>query len=327
MSVSDNNSLPTNEAREGIAESQLVDIDNLILELQEAAKSAKKRRNSILRQRLVVRGQLLYLSIAQFVRNTIAPIFGWRWAVVLIGATAVGALFIAIFLSWLACLGGVVIGAALFTALVSIPSNPRLASIVTSLNDSLAELTLRQNEERNILAEMEKERSAALENRRQVADQIEQYRQSRLYRLQQLSAQNWKAMRGGDLEVFLEEVFTELQYAVERMGKSGDQGVDLIVGKDGSRIAVQVKGYLDSVPNTAIQEAFTGMAYYKCDACAVITNSRFTSSGKNVACSVGCALIDENTLPMLILGQIDLLYEILTARESNGQLEKDNSGH
>lgn len=79
-------------------------------------------------------------------------------------------------------------------------------------------------------------------------------------------------------------------------------------------MAVQVKGSLDSVPNTAIQEAFTEMAFYKCDACAVITNSRFTSSGKKVADTVGCALIDENTLPMLMVGQVDLLREALAAR-------------
>ena len=121
-------------------------------------------------------------------------------------------------------------------------------------------------------------------------------------------------MRGGELEQFLAEVFSELEYTVDRTGKAGDQGVDLIVSKDGHRIAVQVKGYVDSVPNTAIQEAHTGMRYHTCDACAVITNSRFTSGGKNIANAVGCALIDENTLPRLILGQSDLWQETLAAR-------------
>jgi HJR/Mrr/RecB family endonuclease len=121
-------------------------------------------------------------------------------------------------------------------------------------------------------------------------------------------------MRGGDLEQFLAEVFLELRYSPERTGHAGDQGVDLVLSKDGHRIAVQVKGYVDSVPNTAIQEAFTGMAFYKCDACAVITNSRFTSGGKNIAKSVGCALIGEDELPRLIMGQIDLWQEILAVR-------------
>jgi HJR/Mrr/RecB family endonuclease len=116
------------------------------------------------------------------------------------------------------------------------------------------------------------------------------------------------------LEQFLAEAFTELRYGVEQTGGAGDQGVDLILGKGNCRIAVQVKGYLDSVPNTAIQEAFTGMTYHSCVGCAVITNSRFTSGGKSVAQAVGCALIDEDTLPKLILGQIDLWQLILSVK-------------
>jgi restriction system protein len=156
--------------------------------------------------------------------------------------------------------------------------------------------------------------AVATENRRQVAERLGQYRKSQQYRLQKLAARNWKAMRGGDLEAFLGEVFSELRYSVERTGRAGDQGMDLIVKRDGHRVAVQVKGYVDSVPNTAIQEAFTGMHNYKCDGCAVITNSRFTSGGKNIAANVGCALIDENALPMRIKGQIDLWQAFLTAK-------------
>jgi HJR/Mrr/RecB family endonuclease len=178
-------------------------------------------------------------------------------------------------------------------------------------------LGLRGNEERSNLSQIEKDISVERDNQRQVAGQLEQYRQSHLYRLRKLAARNWKAMRGGELEAFLEAVFSELQYSVERIGGAGDQGVDLIVSKAGRRIAVQVKGYVDSVPNTAIQEAYTGMAVHKCDACAVVTNSRFTTGGKYAAASVGCALIDENTLPKLITGQIDLWQETLAARTRN----------
>jgi hypothetical protein len=88
---------------------------------------------------------------------------------------------------------------------------------------------------------------------------------------------------------------------------------------------VQVKGYVDSVPNTAIQEAFTGKAFYKCDACAVITNSRFTSGGKNIASSVGCALIDENTLPMLIRGQIDLWQETAKMQPESSRAGRESA--
>jgi hypothetical protein len=314
MTVTADNSLPTNEKDEGVAVRHLEVIENRIRELQEAAITARARCTSILRQRRTIRCQLLYLSIARFFRETVVSFLGWRWAVVLIGATAVGALFFVLFLSWVAGLCGMAIGATLFASFVSLPSDSRLATAWDTLNGLLVELALRRNEQCNNLVGIEEEMSVVKDNQRQVANQIEEYHQSRLYRLRTLAARNWKAMRGGELEQFLAEVFLELGYIVIRTGKAGDQGVDLIVSKDGHRIAVQVKGYFDSVPNTAIQQAFTGMAYYKCDACAVITNSRFTSSGRNVAGSVGCALIDENTLPMLIMLQIDLLREALAAR-------------
>jgi hypothetical protein len=59
------------------------------------------------------------------------------------------------------------------------------------------------------------------------------------------------------------------------------------------------------------------MTIHRCDGCAVVTNSRFTIGGKAAAAGVGCALIDENSLPMLIRGEIDLWNEILAARQQN----------
>ena len=137
-----------------------------------------------------------------------------------------GALFFVLFYSAVAGVCGIAIGAALFTSFVSRPSDTRLAAALPALKGVLAESALRRNEERNNLVSIEKELSLAKEHRRQVAKQIEQYRQSRVYRLRKLAARDWKAMRGGELEEFLEEVFSELQYAVGRTGKAGDQGVD-----------------------------------------------------------------------------------------------------
>ena len=76
------------------------------------------------------------------------------------------------------------------------------------------------------------------------SDYLRKVEQSQQYRRQQLARRNWKAMRGGDLEQFLEDVFLELQYSVDRKGGAGDQGVDLVLLKGGHRIAVQVKGYV-----------------------------------------------------------------------------------
>jgi HJR/Mrr/RecB family endonuclease len=127
------------------------------------------------------------------------------------------------------------------------------------------------------------------------------------YQCECLFNRNWRAMRGGELERYLAEVFALLGYAVEAIGKSGDQGVDLIVAKNGTRIAVQVKGYYNSVNNAAIQQVHAGMIYYKCQRCAVITNSRFTRSAKALADSTGCTLIDESNFRHFVFGTVDLI--------------------
>jgi HJR/Mrr/RecB family endonuclease len=128
-----------------------------------------------------------------------------------------------------------------------------------------------------------------------------QLRRDRLVRM------NWKAMRGPQLEEFLAVVFTELGYAVEMIGAAGDQGVDLVAMKDAYRFAIQSKGYVESVSNGAVQEAFAGMTYHGCQGCAVITNSRFTNSAIELARCTNCILVDEDSLPELIRGDFDLL--------------------
>lgn len=134
--------------------------------------------------------------------------------------------------------------------------------------------------------------------------EIEAIRNSREYALRQLFEQRWKEMRGGQFENFLAEVFSALGYEVEQTGKSGDQGVDLIVHQGGYRIAIQAKGYVDSVSNAAVQQAFTGRTFHTCDGCAVITNSRFTTSAVAAAMATGCILVHEENFEDFVFGRI-----------------------
>jgi restriction endonuclease Mrr len=161
--------------------------------------------------------------------------------------------------------------------------NQRRASLKAQLNASQSRLTELQRE----IRDAEKINSIQL-------------RRERLVRM------NWKAMRGPELEGFLGAVFVELGYVVEMVGAAGDQGVDLIATKETYRFAIQSKGYVDSVSNAAVQEAFAGMTYHGCQACVVITNSRFTSSAVELARRTNCTLIDEDRLPALIRGEFDL---------------------
>jgi restriction system protein len=113
-------------------------------------------------------------------------------------------------------------------------------------------------------------------------------------------------MRDIEWEEFLERAFRLLGATVETTRVTGDQGVDLVVEKGALRYAIQAKGYHNSVGNAAVQAAVAGMAHYRCNACAVITNSRFTTSAEELALSNRCRLIDEEQIPALVLGKLGI---------------------
>lgn len=129
----------------------------------------------------------------------------------------------------------------------------------------------------------------------------------------QLARRDWRSLRGTGFEDFLAEVFRALGYSVETTKVTGDQGVDLIITGKGERIAVQTKGYAKNVGNGAIQEVYTGMAYYRCNRCVAITNASFTRDAKDVARKVGCLLIDGARIVDLIAGNVPELGEVSSA--------------
>lgn len=148
---------------------------------------------------------------------------------------------------------------------------------------------------------------ARVEQERQARQAEEAQRQSLEGKCEALFSRRWREMRGDDFEQYLAVVLRTLGYEVHEVGKSGDQGVDLIVAKDGKRVAVQAKGYSANVGNFAVQEAYAGMAHYGCHACAVVTNSQFTPSAITLAESTRCLLIHEENFHDFVFGRVDLI--------------------
>ncbi len=74
--------------------------------------------------------------------------------------------------------------------------------------------------------------------------------------------------------------------------QSGDQGVDVIAHSSGLTMAVQCKLYSKSVGNKAVQEVFTGQAFYGADIAVVVASAGFTPSARDVAGRVGVHLVD-----------------------------------
>ena len=90
--------------------------------------------------------------------------------------------------------------------------------------------------------------------------------------------------------------FESLGYKVTLTPASNDYGADLILKKDGEKIAVQAKRYNGKVNNKAVQEIAAAMGYYKCNKGMVVTNSFYTSNAVNLAKECKIELWDRNVL-------------------------------
>ncbi len=124
-------------------------------------------------------------------------------------------------------------------------------------------------------------------------------------RLHWLLTCQWRQMTGVDFERFLAQVFEERGYLVEATGRTGDQGVDLIVIRNGTRAAIQAKGYLGTtVGNEAVQQVHAGKTFHHCQTAVVVTTSTFSPSARALADRVGCKLVDGSQIPDLITGRL-----------------------
>jgi hypothetical protein len=246
-----------------------------------------------------------YLALALQLRAATPPF--WAKAAPPMAAWLFGALGIIVAVT----LGlGFWIGAAL--ALLSAVAGLVLAAHlwIAPADDALAGRKAQLEAERQALRDQLRaldERRAAAEREAAELDQtcgrLRRILEGRQY---QLAHTEWRLLRGVAFENFLEEVFRHLGYGVETTKTTGDQGVDLIVSTAHRRVAVQVKGHADSVGNAAVQQAHAGMAFYQCQASAVVTNSGFTGSARQLAERIGCRLIDGEMIPDLIVGRISL---------------------
>lgn len=127
------------------------------------------------------------------------------------------------------------------------------------------------------------------------------------WRREQLLRKAWMSFRGDDFEEFLFEVLSLNGYQVQRTGKTGDHGVDLIAVRNGVRIAIQAKGYPNStVGNDAVQQVHLGREIWGCHRSAVITNSTFTRHAMEAALVARCSLIDHVSLRELAYDRVRL---------------------
>jgi len=107
-------------------------------------------------------------------------------------------------------------------------------------------------------------------------------------------------LNGVEFEEFLAGLFRAQGYAAELTPTTGDYGADLILSKDGRRIAVQAKRYVGSVGVQAVQEALSGQAYYQCHTAWVITTGAFTTNALELAQKSGVKMIGRSEIGNLM---------------------------
>lgn len=95
---------------------------------------------------------------------------------------------------------------------------------------------------------------------------------------------DFSSMSGWDFERYCAECLLKKGFTkADVTSGSGDHGVDIIAEQSGIRFGIQCKLYQGSVPNKAVQEAFTGASYYDCDIAVILSNSELTPQAKEEA--------------------------------------------
>lgn len=96
---------------------------------------------------------------------------------------------------------------------------------------------------------------------------------------------------GYEFEHYVARLLKDHGWSVQHTGKSGDQGADLIAEKESRRYAIQCKFSTYPISNSAVQEAHAGRGFHRVQFAAVVTNSDFTRSARQLAASVGVDLL------------------------------------
>lgn len=107
-------------------------------------------------------------------------------------------------------------------------------------------------------------------------------------------------MTGYEFEEFIGGLFEGWGYSVDVTAKTGDQGADIVVKKDGKSTAIQTKRYKGKVGNSAIQAVAAAVKHYGCDEAMVMTTGTFTKSAIELAASNDVKLIDGEGLKELL---------------------------
>lgn len=99
-----------------------------------------------------------------------------------------------------------------------------------------------------------------------------------------------------EYEAFCADLLKSRGWQTELTKSSGDQGVDVVAKKGTITLAIQVKKYSSPVGNYAVQEVYTGRAFYGATHAAVVSNAPYTPAAQELARSAGVVLLHHDDL-------------------------------
>ena len=93
----------------------------------------------------------------------------------------------------------------------------------------------------------------------------------------------WRRLDGTSFEIEAGMVFSKRGYTVCRVGGSGDQGVDLILSKDGITIAVQCKAHRLPVGPGVVRDLYGSLMHHKHREGWLLSTEGFTKGARAFA--------------------------------------------
>lgn len=139
--------------------------------------------------------------------------------------------------------------------------------------------------------------------------------------LNQITITNIDSLSGIEFEQFIENFFKYLNFKTSTTPVTGDNGIDIIASKGETKIGIQAKLYYKhNISNSAVQEAYSGKSFYRCNYTLVVTNWHFSKPAQNLAKQLRVGLIDRNTLSLTLKNNkkqnIELINTILSKVEN-----------
>jgi len=130
-----------------------------------------------------------------------------------------------------------------------------------------------------------------------------------------------------EYEAWCHERLVDAGWTSRTVGGSGDQGTDIIAEKNGIRLVVQCKKWSGKVNNSAVQEVHAACGFQSAHVAAVVSNSEYTKSARQLAEKLDVVLAHHDDLHAFEISHLESgEYKLVIGKrmEPSFDVERDN---